>query len=70
MRKRIIIIGLAAVMLTGMVMGLSGCGKKEETVSQTVDDNDRVDIGLSIDSLVIERWQRERDLFVNKATEL
>ena len=53
MRKRIIIIGLVAVMLTGMVMGLSGCGKKEETVSQTVDDNDRVDIGLSIDSLVI-----------------
>lgn len=60
----------AAVMLTGMMMGPAGCGKHEETISQTVDDNDSVDIGLSIDSLVIERWQRERDLFVNKATEL
>ena len=59
----------AAVMLTGMMMGPAGCGRHEETISQTVDDNDSVDIGLSIDSLVIERWQRERDLFVNKATE-
>ncbi len=49
----------------------TGCG------AETIHDNelkseqkDGIEIGLSIDSLVIERWQRERDLFVSKATEL
>ena len=32
--------------------------------------DDRIQIGLSIDSFLIERWSRERDLFVSKAQEL
>ncbi|MCR5735623.1 MAG: substrate-binding domain-containing protein [Lachnospiraceae bacterium] len=33
-------------------------------------EKEGIQIGLSIDSLLIERWSRERDLFVSKAQEL
>lgn len=33
-------------------------------------EDDSIKIGLSIDSLVIERWQRDRNIFVAKAKEL
>lgn len=32
--------------------------------------NDRIQIGLTFDSFVIERWQRDRDVFVSTAKEL
>ncbi len=31
---------------------------------------EKIKIGLSVDSFVIERWQRERDIFISKAQEL
>lgn len=68
MKKRISVIMILFVMIS---LFLSGCtssvqeNKEEEPIK-----DDTIEIGLSIDSLVIERWQRERDLFVSKATEL
>ena len=50
---------------------LSGCGKKEngqEAVLQSKDE--RIQIGITFDSFVIERWQRDRDVFVSAAQEL
>lgn len=44
-----------------------GCGRKETTAPSK---SDQIKIGLCFDSLVIERWQRDRDLFVSKAQEL
>ena len=46
---------------------LVGCGqvKDEEVVTE-----ERVSIGLSFDSFVVERWQRDRDVFVSTANEL
>lgn len=38
-------------------------GKKNEDSSKTI-------IGFSIDTLAIERWQRDLDIFINKAKEL
>lgn len=32
--------------------------------------NDKIQIGMSFDSFVIERWQRDRDIFVSTAKEL
>lgn len=50
---------------------LAGCSEPSETNKDTqARTDDRIQIGLSIDSLVIERWARERDLFVSKAQEL
>ena len=31
---------------------------------------DKIQIGMSFDSFVIERWQRDRDIFVSMAKEL
>lgn len=48
----------------------SGC-KSNEVISQndeTVDDT--IKIGMTFDSFVIERWQRDRDVFVSTAKEL
>jgi D-xylose transport system substrate-binding protein len=38
--------------------------------SQKVDRNGPLRIGLSLDSLLLERWQRDRDYFVARAKEL
>jgi D-xylose transport system substrate-binding protein len=59
-----------SVMLFSL-MFLTGC--ESEAIQQGEVEpvkKDEIEIGLSIDSLVIERWQRERDLFVSKASEL
>ncbi len=59
------------LLIISMMVSLAGC-----TAAAPSDDkkpeqqSDRIQIGLSIDSLLIERWSRERDLFVSKAQEL
>ena len=59
--------------ITALLIAVSfaGCGEAAPgDVEKPVEKNDRIQIGLSIDSLLIERWSRERDLFVSKAQEL
>ena len=61
---------------TGMIL-LTGCGssseqkqnKNEETAEENKEEN-KVQIGLTVDSFVIERWIRDRDVFVATAREL
>ena len=61
---------------TGMIL-LTGCGssleqkqnKNEETAAENKEE-DKVQIGLTVDSFVIERWIRDRDVFVATAREL
>ncbi|MCR5399301.1 MAG: substrate-binding domain-containing protein [Lachnospiraceae bacterium] len=64
------ILGISLMMIL-MLTALTGCSQNpsDDEVKEE-EEEDTLDIGLSIDSLVIERWQRERDLFVSKATEL
>lgn len=58
-------------MIVSMLAIVAGCtSTPSEIAPGEVEDNDGIEIGLSIDSLVIERWQRDRDLFVSKAQEL
>lgn len=50
---------------------MSGCSKVErekETLAE--EKTDKIQIGMSFDSFVIERWQRDRDVFVSTAKEL
>ena len=50
---------------------LSGCrGGETETARETAREDDGIRIGLSFDSFIIERWQRDRDAFVARASEL
>ena len=47
--------------------GLTGCGGQEKEETKQV--KNEIQIGFSFDSLVIERWQRDRDVFVSQAQE-
>ena len=55
---------------------LAGCGRKEETenisreTQESQSDEGEIKIGLSFDSFVIERWIRDRDVFVDTAKKL
>jgi D-xylose transport system substrate-binding protein len=50
---------------------LTGCGKPaEEKTDSGKADKDKIVIGFSMDTLVHERWLRDRDIFVAKAKEL
>lgn len=64
---------LAAALCTAFLLG--GCGTEEAVVKEdaakaeeTVEEG--VKIGLSMDSFVIERWLRDRDVFVSTAKKL
>lgn len=63
---RLLLLSVAA-----SVILLCGCGRVEEPEkTESVEDSGRIQIGLSFDSFVIERWIRERDVFVSAAMEL
>lgn len=54
-----------------LAVSLAGCGSDENDGNMTTGrTNDRIQIGMSFDSFVIERWQRDRDVFVATAREL
>ena len=66
-------IGLKCLCLALVAIGtlnLTGCdaGKKESRVRKTAEE--KIQIGMCFDSFVIERWQRDRDVFVSVAKEL
>lgn len=62
---------LISIILIITTLMLTGCESDESNnVADDKKDPDTIQIGLSIDSLLIERWTRERDLFVSKAQEL
>lgn len=59
------------VLLAACLLNLVGCAVNQNDSGDVVNKEDnKVQIGLSFDSFIIERWQRDRDVFVSKATEL
>lgn len=66
MKRRIACLALAALLLLIM----AGCGKAESGRENVEGEEKKIQIGLSFDSFVIERWQRDRDVFVSVAKEL
>lgn len=62
---RCLVVALLAVCM------LSACGSLDSGKNQgEPQENDKIQIGMSFDSFVIERWQRDRDIFVSTAKEL
>ncbi|HYE68945.1 MAG TPA: substrate-binding domain-containing protein, partial [Anaerovoracaceae bacterium] len=50
---------------------LASCGESlEDNTELSVPEEDKIVIGFSMDTLVHERWLRDRDIFVAKAKEL
>ncbi|NBH83183.1 sugar ABC transporter substrate-binding protein [bacterium C-53] len=60
------------LLLTGIAVCLSGCAERaqEETPVMQNKEADAPQIGITFDSFVIERWQRDRDVFVATVNEL
>lgn len=60
-----------ALLLSLCLIMLAGCSTAtEEAPSVGVDGEKKIKIGMSFDSFVIERWQRDRDVFVSTAKNL
>ena len=48
-----------------------GCSSiKEESQSEESDEQTALQIGMSFDTFVLERWIRDRDVFVSTASDL
>ena len=57
---------IVCILLTALfsVLAVSGCAKTEDAAAGSVEQEEQeVQIGLSFESFVIERWMRERDVF-------
>lgn len=62
---------LYGVIVALCVMCLSGCGEHaQESFIEQPKQEEKLQIGMCLDSFVIERWQRDRDVFVSTAQEL
>ena len=59
----------AALCLTGCASGTPKIQYTDESV-ETAPEKERIQIGFSFDSFVIERWLRDRDVFVSTAQRL
>lgn len=67
-RKCIVYFGICILSL-GMIM-LTGCEKQQQPQpDETSEAETAIEIGMSFDSYIIERWQRDRDVFVSTAKE-
>ena len=62
MRKcRWLLLSLALLLAAALA---AGCGSKpQESQKEEAKEEDKLKIGLSFDSFVIERWLRDRDMF-------
>lgn len=49
---------------------IGGCGKEENTRQLLKEEETGIQIGMIFDNFVMERWQRDRDVFVSTAKEL
>ena len=60
---------ISLLLILALIM--TGCsGSEKGTAERKQDKEDKIQIGLCFDSFVIERWQRDRDIFVSMAKEL
>ncbi len=64
---RRVLLTVAALVL---LLSASGCGDGAGESSKEPSGEDKPLIGMSLDSFLIERWQRDRDVFVSTASEL
>lgn len=64
--KRLLICLLLCLLL---LPGCVGCSREPENVIEETTAEDPIRIGMSFDSFVIERWQKDRDVFVAAAKE-
>ena len=66
MKKKVLLLGVLFILFISV-----GCAQKEEGVEvERTETEKEFQIGMSFDSFVIERWQKDRAVFVSTAKEL
>lgn len=65
-RKR----AIALLMMLALTLLSTGCDSTSPETKKEPSGEDKPLIGMSLDSFLIERWQRDRDVFVSTASEL
>ena len=71
MNKRVRRLITKALVVGAIMCLLGGCGSSSSGGrAQVKEEQDKIQIGMCFDSFVIERWQRDRDVFVSAAKEL
>lgn len=63
---------LQKMLLTGTILVLlAGCGKvNDRQQASDLQEEEKIQIGMIFDNFVMERWQRDRDVFVSTAKEM
>ena len=72
-RRFIRVNSIISLMLVLMLLLVTGCGStagEVGTASDMLEKEDHIVVGFSIDSYLIERWQRDTDIFAAKLKEL
>ena len=62
--RKCFLLVIACVCLTGCI------SNKEAVKTAALKKEEKIKIGMSFDSMVIERWQKDRDIFVSTAEEM
>lgn len=61
---------LSLIIIISLILNI-GCNSKTDNINQPTDTSEKkLQIGLSWDTFVLERWIRDRDVFVSTATQL
>ena len=69
-KNLVVFLCMSALMLTGCTTEKTEQTTAQETDTQEKTGEKKIQIGLTVDSFVIERWIRDRDVFVATAREL
>lgn len=66
-----ILLMLCMIASMALILCFTGCSEKTSNKQDDkTDETDHIRIGMCFDSFVIERWQRDRDVFVSVAKEM
>lgn len=66
-----ILAGIALLIVIGVCLDLLwGGGQRKSSGEEQQKDDGKIQIGITFDSFILERWQRDRDVFVAAAQEL
>ena len=64
---------MRTVLILVLMTTMTACASSAEDTAASDSgstDKDRIQIGMTFDSFIIERWERDRDIFVSTAKDL